>query len=479
MQLVTSSTRVFISPESSVFPAELDRETLIRAFRLMYLSRSLDDREVLLKRQNKIFFQISGAGHEAVQVAAGLLMKPGFDWIVPYYRDRALMLTLGMTAEDMLLQAVGAARDPSSGGRQMPSHWSYPPVRILTGSSPTGTQYLHAVGCAEAKHYLDPDSDQITLICSGEGATSEGEFWESMNIACMERLPLLVLVEDNGYAISVPVERQTAGGNIARLLEGFPGLLRLEVDGTNFVDSYLVLKHASEYCRANHGPALVHATVIRPYSHSLSDDERLYKPRTEREHEAAIDPLRTYPDLLVREGVINRAGIEEIIRDIDREVAEITDRVLHEPGPPRGSAFTHLYSEKVDPSSVRFEAEPQFRGEPRTMVDSINQTLAEEMRRDRRVIVFGEDVADCSREQYLSEVKGKGGVFKATSGLQREFGTDRCFNTPIAEASIVGRAIGLAAAGLKPIPEIQFFDYIWPAMMQIRNELATIRWRSN
>src|SRR5438270_2885188 len=315
MQLVMPSTQVSVSPESAIFPAELDRETLVRAFRLMYLSRCLDDREVLLKRQNKIFFQISGAGHEAVQVAAGLVMKPGFDWIVPYYRDRALMLTLGMTAEDMLLQAVGAARDPSSGGRQMPSHWSSPPLRILTGSSPTGTQYVHAVGCAEAKRYLDPSSDQITLICSGEGATSGGEFWETMNIACIESLPLLVLVEDNGYAISVPVERQTAGGNITRLLEGFPGLLRVEVDGTNFIECFRALKHASTYCREGHGPALVHACVIRPYSHSLSDDERLYKPQAEREQEALRDPLSTFPEFLIREGYLDGHALERMTQE--------------------------------------------------------------------------------------------------------------------------------------------------------------------
>ena len=445
----------------------------------MYLARCLDDREVLLKRQNKIFFQISGAGHEAVQVAAGLVLRPGYDWVFPYYRDRALALTLGMTAEDMLLQAVGAGRDPSSGGRQMPSHWSSPSLRIVTGSSPTGTQFLHAIGCAQGKIFSDPASDEITLVCSGEGATSEGEFWESMNIACLERLPLLVLVEDNGYAISVPVERQTAGGNVTRLLEGFPGLLRLEVDGTNFIDSFRAFKHAADYCRGGHGPALIHASVIRPYSHSLSDDERLYKPKSEREEEAARDPLSTFPEFLIREGFLDRHGIERITRETDLEVAEITQRVLRESPPAPGSAFDYLYSERLDPRSESFEAQPHFQGEPRTMIDSINQTLAEEMRRDQRILVFGEDVADCSREQYLSEVKGKGGVFKATAGLQREFGSRRCFNTPIAEAAIVGRAIGLAARGLKPIPEIQFFDYIWPATMQIRDELATFRWRSH
>ncbi|MBV8072057.1 MAG: dehydrogenase E1 component subunit alpha/beta [Acidobacteriaceae bacterium] len=445
----------------------------------MYLSRTLDDREILLKRQNKIFFQISGAGHEAVQIAAGLALRPGEDWVVPYYRDRALCLTLGMTAEDMLLQAVGAARDPSSGGRQMPSHWSSPKLRILTGSSPTGTQFLQAAGCAQGKRYQNPDSEEITLVCGGEGATSEGEFWECMNAACLERLPLLVLVEDNGYAISVPVERQTAGGNIARLLEGFPNLLRLEIDGTSFVESFRALQHAVAYCRGGHGPALVHAAVIRPYSHSLSDDERLYKPPAEREQEASRDPLRTFPELLVREGILDRHAVDLITREIDKEVAEISLRVLRDDPPPQGSALQFLYSDRVDPCSRRFEAEPHLRGEPRTMVDAINQTVAEEMRRDPRVLVFGEDVADCSREQNLTLVKGKGGVFKATNGLQREFGSGRCFNTPIAEASIIGRAIGLAARGLKPVPEIQFFDYIWPAMMQIRDELANFRWRSN
>lgn len=464
---------------SFVVPSELDRDTLIRAFRIMYLARCLDDREVLLKRQNKIFFQISGAGHEAVQVAAGLTLRPGDDWIFPYYRDRALVLMLGVTAEDMLLQAVGAARDPGSGGRQMPSHWSSPALRVVTSSSPTGTQFLHAAGCAQGRILSNAKPDEITLVCSGEGATSEGEFWETMNVACLERLPLLFLVEDNAYAISVPVECQTAGGNVARLLEGFPGLLRMEVDGTNFMESFRTFKQAVEYCRGGSGPALVHASVIRPYSHSLSDDERLYKPKVEREQEAARDPLTTFPEFLIREGYLDRHALERMTREIEAEVSEITQRVLREAPPPKGSAFAHLYSDKIDPCSDSFDAQPRFRGEPRTMIDSINRTLAEEMRRDPQILVFGEDVADCSREQYLSEVKGKGGVFKATAGLQREFGSKRCFNTPLAEAGIVGRAVGLAARGLKPVPEIQFFDYIWPAMMQLRDEVATFRWRSN
>jgi 2-oxoisovalerate dehydrogenase E1 component len=478
---VTVGTQVLPSATTSANgrPGGLTRETLVRAFRLMYLSRSLDDREVLLKRQNKIFFQVSAAGHEATQVAAGLVLRAGQDWVFPYYRDRALALTLGMTAEDMLLQAVGAARDPSSGGRQMPSHWSSPALNIVTSSSPTGTQFLHAVGCAQARQYGIGLPDEVTLVTAGEGATSEGEFWEAMNAACLDRLPLVFLIEDNGFAISVPVERQTPGGNIAQLLEGFPGLLRLETDGTDFVEVYRTLEQAVAYCRTGHGPALVRASVIRPYSHSLSDDERAYKSQAEREAEALRDPLKTFPEMLVREGHLTQSDLDAITRQVDFEVAETAQRVLRETPPAAGSVYRFLYSDKVDPRSESLEAEPVFRGEARTMIDSINQTLNEEMRRDDRVLVFGEDVADCSREQNLPEVKGKGGVFKATAGLQRQFGTGRCFNTPIAEAAIVGRSVGLALRGLKPVPEIQFFDYIWPAMMQLRDEVATIRWRSN
>jgi 2-oxoisovalerate dehydrogenase E1 component len=466
-------------PNEKKASRELDRDLLLKAFRFMYLSRALDDREILLKRQSKIHFQVSAAGHEAIQTAAGMVLIPGHDWFFPYYRDRALALALGMTPEAILLQAVGAASDPSSGGRQMPSHWSSPELNIFTGSSPTGTQFVQAMGAANATRYLNRVADEVTLVCTGEGATSEGEFWETMNIACLDNLPLLVLVEDNGYAISVPVEYQTAGGNITRLLEGFPGLFRIEVDGTDFVASHRALSQAADYVRQGHGPALVHASVIRPYSHSLSDDEKLYKTAVERKAEAARDPLLVYPEFLIAEGVADRQTLDRIKQEIQKEVAEASDRAQRQPGPSRGSALYYLYSEDVDPCSRIFEREPNFSGEPRTMVDSINQTLAEEMARDRRVIVFGEDVADCSREESLGEVKGKGGVFKATAGLQSRFGSARCFNTPIAEASIIGRALGLAVRGLKPIPEIQFFDYIWPAMMQLRDEVATIRWRSN
>jgi len=455
------------------------REDLIRAYRAMYMARRLDDREILLKRQSRIFFQISGAGHEAVQAAAGLVLRPGHDWFYLYYRDRALSLMLGVTAEQTLMGSVGAAGDPNSGGRQMPSHWSSPELHIVSGSSPTGTQFVQAAGCAQAYRYLDPSSDEITLVSSGEGATSEGEFWESLNAACLENLPLVYLIQDNGYAISVPVEVQTAGGNIARLVSGFPNLKRIEVDGTDFMASYHAMAEAVAHARARKGPALLHATVTRPYSHSLSDDERLYKTKAERTAEENRDPIIKFPEWLVSEGILDRQALQLIIHEVDQEIQQATDDALRAEPPARDSAMLYLYSDKIDPTSAEFEAEPDFSGDPRTMVDEINKTLHEEMQRDSRVIVFGEDVADCSREASLAEVKGKGGVFKTTAGLQVRFGSPRCFNTPLAEACIVGRAIGLATRGLKPVPEIQFFDYIWPAMMQIRDELATLRWRSN
>jgi 2-oxoisovalerate dehydrogenase E1 component len=464
---------------SAARAAGLDAEALIHVFRLMHTSRRLDDREILLKRQNKIYFQISCAGHEAIQVAAGLATRPGHDWFFPYYRDRALALTLGMTPYDMLLQAVGAAADPSSAGRQMPSHFTDPKRNIVSPSSATGTQYLPAVGCAESFRYLYPGEDRLALTSSGEGATSEGEFWESINQACLLRAPVLFLIQDNGFAISVPVESQTPGGSISKLLAGFPDLLTIEVDGTDFISSYRAMTTAAAWCREGHGPALVHAHCTRPYSHSLSDDERLYKTKREREEEAARDPLRTFPAFLLDQGILDAHAMERITREIERGILEDTQRALKAASPDPATVLRHLYSETTDPTSSRFDVAGHSEGEPRIMADLINLTLREEMRRNDRIVVFGEDVADCSRESNLGSVKGKGGVFKLTAGLQAEFGSARCFNAPIAEASIVGRASGMAMVGMKPVVEIQFFDYIWPAMMQLRDELASLRWRSN
>jgi 2-oxoisovalerate dehydrogenase E1 component len=476
----------------------LDYETLIRLYRTMYLSRRLDDREIQLKRQNKIYFQISSAGHEAVTAVMGLFLRPGVDWFYPYYRDRALCLMLGVTPLETLLAAVGAKDDLSSGGRQMPSHWGHPKWNIVSKSSCTGTQFVQAVGAAEATFYyegrpkalaqakkaplgkyVNHERDEIVYVSGGDGSTSEGEFWESLNVACGKKLPLLYLIEDNGYAISVPVEVQTAGGSISKLVRSFPNLHVAECDGTDPFESYSVCKDAVEYCRERRGPALIHAHVTRPYSHSLSDDEKLYKSPDEREEEARRDPLSKLALVLVREGVLDQKQIETLEAEIDIEVREAADRALEAEEPSVESIPMHVYSAEIDPASAAFETQPHFHGAPKTMVETVAATLADEMARDERITVFGEDVADASREESLKQVKGKGGVFKATAGLQRKYGNDRVFNTPLAEASIVGRAIGMATRGLKPVAEIQFFDYIWPAMMQIRDELCVMRWRSN
>jgi 2-oxoisovalerate dehydrogenase E1 component len=486
----------------------LSAEQLIQAYRLMFLSRRVDDREILLKRQQKIFFQISCAGHEALLVAAGLALKPGYDWFYPYYRDRALCLTLGMTAYEQLLQAVGAADDPSSGGRQMPSHWGHQKLNIVTQSSPTGTQYLQAVGCAEAGRYFarHPEAaakstgdyrqfkdvvfhgDEVVYVSSGEGATSQGEFWESLNTASNSRVPVLYLCEDNEYAISVPVEVQTPGGNISKLISNFPNFFFAEVDGTDLIASYSALKKAVAHIRGGKGPAFVHGHVVRPYSHSLSDDEKAYRPDTERQDEVKRDPINQLQMFLIREGILDEEGINKIEAEVEAEVQEAAERALHAKFPEPGSESKFVYSPDLDPSSDAFHthaeiphAQPGKPAAEKTMADLINTTLRDEMKRDARVVMFGEDIADCSRQEYLDQklIKGKGGVFKLTAGLQCDYGSDRVFNSPLAEANIVGRAIGMATRGLKPVVEVQFFDYIWTAMMQLRNEMPLIRWRSN
>ncbi len=511
MELAASSACESLSAEARL--SSLSPQQRIEIYRLMVLSRRVDDREILLKRQQKIFFQISGAGHEALGVGAGLAMRPGYDWFFPYYRDRTLCLALGVTPTDMLLQAVGAATDPASGGRQMPTMWSSRPLHIVSLSASTSTQLLHAVGCAEAGRYFSrhPEAavsapgdyrtfrdatfhgDEVVYASVGEGSTSQGEFWEAMSTASNKKLPVVFCVEDNGYAISTPVEVNTPGGNISRLVANFPNFYFAEVDGTDPEASLLAFQAAVAHCRAGLGPAFVHGHCVRAYSHSLSDDDRLYRPKAELEADALRDPLARMRMRLLREGILTAEEITALEHALDQEVAEAADRALAAPLPRVEEVTRHVYSEDLDPTSSAFAAEQAAApgtmaggrsgrapsAEPRTMADLINACLHDEMRRDPRIVVFGQDVADASREAALAEVKGKGGVFKLTAGLQAEFGSERVFNSPLAEANIVGRAVGYAARGMKPVVEIQFFDYIWPAYHQIHNELALMRWRSN
>ena len=512
MEAALSGTR---EPEVTMAEGALSPQQMVEIYRLMVLSRCVDDREIILKHQQKIYFQISGAGHEALQVAAALALRPGYDWFFPYYRDRALCLALGVTPTDMLLQAVGAASDPASGGRQMPTHWSSRPLHIVSTSSSTTTQLLHAVGCAEAGRYFShhPEAavkpegaadyrrfhdvefhgDEVVFTSLGEGSTSQGEFWEALNTASNQKLPVIFCVEDNGYAISVPVEINTPGGNISHLVANFPNFYFAEVDGTDPEASLRAFQAAAAHCRAGNGPAFIHGHCVRPYSHSLSDDDKLYRSAAEREADAMRDPLAKMQMRLLREGILTAEEINQLEKQLDQEAAAAAEIALVAALPAVSSVTQHVYSEDLDPTSSTFATEHaeapgsvgggkaggQKGSDPRTMADLINACLHDEMRRDPRIVLYGEDVADASRATALSEVKGKGGVFKLTAGLQTEFGSERVFNSPLAEANIVGRAIGYATRGMKPVVEIQFFDYIWPAMHQIHNELALMRWRSN
>ncbi len=502
MEVAISRARRVGAPSASDEPSAL---RLVEIYRLMFLSRAVDDREVLLKRQQKIFFQLSAAGHEALQVGAALALRPGYDWFFPYYRDRALALALGVTPYEMLLQAVGAADDPASGGRQMPTHWSSPALHIINGSSATATQLLHAVGCAEAGRYFshhpeaavkDPGDyrefrnvefrgDEVTLTCVGEGSTSQGEFWEALNTASNQKLPVIFMVEDNGYAISTPVEVNTPGGSISCLVANFPNFHLAEIDGNDPVVCLRAFEAAAAHCRAGRGPALVHGHCVRLHSHSFSDDDKVYRSAAEREADALLDPIARMRARLIADGIQTAAELDELEHSLQHQAAEAAERAVHAALPSIESITTHVYSEDLDPTRAAFATEqPHFAPEEtgkaaHTMADLINSCLRDEMRRDERIVIYGEDVADASREESLKEIKGKGGVFKLTAGLQTEFGSERVFNSPLAEANIVGRAIGYALRGMKPVVEIQFFDYIWPAMHQIRNELALLRWRSN
>ena len=471
----------------------IPQRELVEDFRLACISRALDDREISLQKQSRVFFQISGAGHEALLLALARHLRPGYDWFFPYYRDRALMLGLGVTPTEILLQAVGSAADPSSGGRQMPCHWGFADKNVVTQSSPTGSQCIPAVGCAEATRYISrrPDlpgctahGDELTYVSLGEGATSEGEFWESLNTACTLHLPVLYLVADNGYAISVPASEQ-GPAPISELVRGFRGLDVHHVDGRDYFAARRTAAKAIDHVRAGVGPGLIHATVTRPYSHSAADTQSKYRPPEELAEEASHDPILALERSLVKGKVLTEEAAAEIRLVARQAVADAAKEALAAPRPDPATVTDHVWllPQIPDPAPLAAEGGASAganggRGEEVGFGESIRRTLHEQMAGDERIRVFGEDVAD-AREAVLANVEGKGGVFGTTFGLQRAFGLARCYNTPLSEANIVGRAVGQAIRGLRPAPEIQFFDYIWPAMQQIKSEAATIRWRSN
>ncbi len=462
-------------------PHGIAADEAVADFTLAATSRAIDDREISLQKQSKVFFEISGAGHEALGVGLARHLRPAHDWFFPYYRDLSLVLGLGVSPYDTLLQAVGAAEDPASGGRMMPAHWGDAKLNIVTQSSPTGSQMLGAVGCAEASRYIVnhpglpgcvAHSDELTYVSLGEGACSEGEVWEGLNTACTLKLPLLIVVADNGWAISVPA-RDQAPAPIDQMVIGFRGLNIFHVDGGDYFAVRRVGAQAIDWVRSGRGPALLHAKVTRPYSHSSADAQSKYRPADELADEARRDPLVLMGRTLVDAGVLSDDEVERIRADAREAVADIARRAIEARRPDPLTVGDHIY---VLPD--RTETTPANEGDPAGFGDTINRTLHDIMAVDERVRVFGEDVADAPPE-LLDMVEGKGGVFGTTRGLQRKFGSDRCYNTPLAEANIIGRAIGLAHRGFKPVVEIQFFDYIWPAFMQLRDEMATMRWRSN
>ncbi|RPI06805.1 MAG: tungsten formylmethanofuran dehydrogenase [Ignavibacteriae bacterium] len=431
----------------------------------MLLSRRMDEKQLIILKQGKSFFHIGGSGHEAAQIAAAAALRPEVDWVLPYYRDMAFVLHYGMTPEEIFLSAMHRQNDPTNGARQMPGHYGKKPLRIIAQSSPTGTQFLQAVGVALA--VKKEKTDEVVYVSSGEGATSEGEFFEAVNWASRESLPLIFFIEDNKLAISVPVTSQTAGGSIYEVVKGFKGLERFHCDGTDIVDTYTAMQKAVQRGREHHGPSLIHASVVRLLPHSSSDDHRKYRTKEEIERDLERDPIPRLTRFLIDHGTLHEDEINEMKEQVKRDVDAAAEWAETQALPDSSTVMNHVYGDAHAYPQKKF-TEPVHTGNKIVMIDAINHALNEEMGNNPKMVTFGEDIAD-----------GKGGVFTATKGLLTKYGSERTFNSQLAEASIVGAAIGLSLKGWTPVVEIQFGDYIWPAFMQIRNELAMMRYRSN
>lgn len=446
---------------------DISREELLNFYRLMYTARHIDVKAMNYLKQGKTFFHIAGSGHEAVQVAFGQKLNPKVDWAFPYYRDLALILAMGYKPIDFFMQSFAKRGDLSSGGRQLPCHWGYTrELNIPTQSSPTGTQFLQAVGTALAA--VKKGIKSVSYVSSGEGTTSQGEFHEAINWASREKLPVVFVIQNNKYAISVHVSQQSGGKghSISEMMAGYDNLLRMKIDGTSFTDSMKAADEAYEYARSGRGPVLVEAECVRLLSHSSSDDQKKYRDLQDLEEDLKNDPIQKFSTYVLSHNLLTQKELDEVQAQVRDEVDRASTEALNSEDPRADEAAKYVYDESGFKESLTYEKEKPA-GTPIVMVDAINHALHEEMEKNPDIYVFGEDIAD-----------GKGGVFTATKGLTTKFGTDRVFNSPLAEASIMGVATGMAFAGLKPVVEIQFGDYIWPAFMQMKDELATIRYRS-
>ncbi len=437
------------------------KKQILGIYKNMVLSRLLDNKMLTLLKQGKSFFHMGCSGHEAAQLAAATVFKPGEDWFFPYYRDLAFCIGLGMTSRDHMLGSLARSDDPSSGGRQLPHHYGLKKLRIVSQSSSTGTQFLQAVGCALAKK-MD-STKEIVYVSAGEGTTSQGDFHEALNWASRAKAPIIFHIQDNEYAISTHKSEQTSGSIVA-LASGYENLYRYDVDGIDFFETHLAFSQASQRARKGRGPSLIVSNVVRLLPHSSSDDHRKYRSSKDLEKDKQRDPLRALEDYCIKNKIISQKVSEKINNDIKKQVDTDAQWAELQEHPDPSSALDHLYSgdSMVDETAINIIEDDVV------MVDAINHALKEEMIRNEKMIIFGQDIAD-----------PKGGVFTATKGLSSQFGSDRVFNSPLAESSIIGKAIGMAVAGYKPVVEIQFADYIWTAMMQIRNEVVTLRYRSN
>ena len=439
------------------------KKQLLEIYRLMYLSRRLDEKQLIMLKQGKGFFHIGASGHEAVEIAAAKSLKPSYDYAYPYYRDQAFCLGLGMTSQEIMLSFLAKENDPNSGGRQMPQHYGHKELNIVSQSSPTGTQYLQAVGAAFA---LQRDkSNALVYVSSGEGTTSQGDYHEALNWASREKAPVIFHVENNGYAISVPLKEQIAGESVYKISSGYENLARFSIDGTNYFESLLAFKKASDRARKGLGPSVIESNVVRLLPHSSSDDHRKYRSENELDADKKKDPLVVFKNECVENNILKSSDFDKIVKNIDNEVDEVSEWAENQSNPIKEDALKNIYS---NDEKLSYEADKGNKGSNIVLVDAINHALDEELSYNDKTLIYGQDIAG-----------GKGGVFTATKDLTKKHGKDRVFNSPLAESSIIGTAVGMATLGYKPIIEIQFGDYIWTSMMQIRNEVSTMRYRSN